>query len=182
MGIILDNIEFEEGSKVLDIGCSTGTLLIELKHRIGYKCELIGIDRAAKRIEKAKKSAQNLGIKFEEGIIENIQYDDNYFDVVLSTFLFHRLDIESKKKGVKELKRVLKPNKKLLIIDVGKPTNLYSKFIGFFLRWFQEFESNLHGEVTDILKENGFKIKFIKNTVRLIGTINIILAENSDKN
>jgi len=114
-------------------------------------------------------------------MIENIKYEDNYFDVVLSTFLFHRLNIESKKKGVKELKRVLKPTKKLLIIDVGKPTNPYSYFVGFILRWFQEFDSSLHGEVIDILKESGFKIKFIKNTVRLVGTINIILAENSDK-
>jgi len=182
MGIILDSIEFKEGYKVLDIGCSKGTLLIELRHRIGDKCELIGIDRSAKRIEKAKKLAKDLDIKFEEGIIENIQYDDNYFDVVLSTFLFHRLNIESKNKGVKELKRVLKSNKKILIIDVGKPTNIYSKFIGFLLRWYQEYSTNLHGEVIDILKENGFKIKFVKNTVRMVGTINIILAENSDKN
>lgn len=180
MGIILDSIDFKEGYKLLDIGCSTGTLLIELRHKLGDKYELVGIDLSAKRMEKAKKNSQNLNIKFEEGRIENIQYEDNYFDVILSTFLFHRLNIESKKKGIKELKRVLKTNKKLLIIAVGKPTNPYSYFIGLFLRWIQEFKSNLHGEVIDILKENGFKILFVKNTVRLIGTINIILAENGD--
>ena len=181
MGIILDSIEFREKHKVLDIGCATGTLLTELNNRIGEKCELVGIDKSTKNIEKAKKKSQNLNIKFEEGVIENIQYEDNYFDIVLSTFLFHRLNIESKKKGMKELKRVLKPNGQLFIIDVGKPNNPYSYFIDLFLRFYQEYKSSLHGEVIDILKENEFMIKFIKNKVRLVGTINIILAENAEK-
>jgi len=177
MGIILDSIDFKEGYKILDIGCSKGTLLTELRHRLGVNYEMVGIDLSAKRIEKAKKISQNLNIKFEVGNIEDIQYEDNYFDVILSSFLFYRLTVESKKKGVKELYRVLKPNKKLLIIDIGKPANLYSKFISIFLRWYKEFYTNLHGEVIDVLKEGGFEIKFIEKTTRLVGTINIILAE-----
>jgi len=178
MGIILDSLEFKDGYKVLDVGCSTGSLLIELRYRLGDKIELVGIDRSAKRIEKAKKASKGLNIRFEKGIVENLPYEDNYFDIVLSTFLFHRLDIESKKRGIQEIKRVLKPNCKLMIIDVGKPIGLYSKFIGLFLRWFYEFKTNLHGEVINLLKENDFKIEFIENITRLVGTINIILACN----
>ena len=55
MGIILDSIDFKEGYKILDIGCSKGTLLVELRHRLGDKYEMVGIDLSAKRIEKAKK-------------------------------------------------------------------------------------------------------------------------------
>ena len=91
------------------------------------------------------------------------------------------MSLESKRKGIEELRRVLKPNKQILIIAVGEPISVYSKFIGFFLRWIQEFKSNLHGEVIELLNECGFKIIFVRNTVRLVGTINITLAENGDK-
>jgi len=177
MGIILDSIDFKKGYKVLDIGCRNGSLLIELSNRIDDSCELIGIDASKKNIEKAKKSSKNKNIKFEVGLIENMHYDDKYFDVILSTFLFHHLSFDIMNKGIKELKRVLKPKGKILIIDIGKPIGLYSKFITPFTLWHKHIYSNIHSEVEDILKKNSFKILDIKNTTRLVGTINIILAE-----
>lgn len=178
MGIILESIDFKRGCKVLDIGCGTGDLLIELRNRIGDDYELCGIDTSDKKIIKAKKSQEKFNIKFEKGSIENIQYQDNYFDVILSTFAFHHMTMDVMENGVKEIKRVLKEGGQLLIIDIGKPANLYSKFISLFLRWYEECGTNLHGEVIDILKKNKFEIKFVKNTTRLIGTVNIILAYN----
>ena len=106
-----------------------------------------------------------------------MHYDDKYFDVILSTFLFHHLSFDIMNKGIKELKRVLKPKGKILIIDIGKPIGLYSKFITPFTLWHKHIYSNIHSEVEDILKKNSFKILDIKNTTRLVGTINIILAE-----
>ncbi len=178
MKLVSESIKFKENDRILDAGCGTGTLLIEIRKKIGKKCELIGIDPSEKLIKVARNKSKNLNIKFKEGLIENIKFKNNYFDTVLSTLVFHHLPTELKKKGLKEIKRVLKPKGRLLIVDVGKPENLYSRLVAFFLKWYECFDSNLRGELINLLKETGFKdVKIIKNKLRIMGMINFISAK-----
>lgn len=48
----------EPGSEIYDIGCSTGTTLIELDAKIGPDVSLVGIDNSAEMIEKARKKLE----------------------------------------------------------------------------------------------------------------------------
>ncbi|WP_457596237.1 carboxy-S-adenosyl-L-methionine synthase CmoA [Hydrogenimonas sp.] len=63
LSLIVDLIarRLEPGMRVLDLGSSTGALLIELARRSPEGCELVGIDNAPAMVELARKKAEALG-------------------------------------------------------------------------------------------------------------------------
>ena len=71
----------------------------------------------------------------EQGDSENIHYPDASFDVAMVSFGVR--NFENLEKGLSELKRVLKPGGKLVVLEFSKPTvfpvkqlfGFYSKFI-----------------------------------------------------
>lgn len=97
-------VEFK--GKVLDIGCGTG-FITELIHNV------IGCDSSEKMLEKCDK-----GLKVVHCSIENLPFETNSFDTVFSLTVLQ--DVEDIKKAIKEIKRVLKPNGKIIISVLNK--------------------------------------------------------------
>lgn len=88
-----------KGEKILDIACGRGYLANMIKEKGKYR--VTGIDF---NIPESLKSKRNP--KFEEGIVENINYPNSYFDTVICTHtLEHVTDLN---KCIKELRRVAK--------------------------------------------------------------------------
>ena len=71
-------------SKVLDIGCSTGTLLKKLNTELSLDTELYGIDVSKEMINKAKKICRSNEIKFYIQSVNDLK--EKGFDLVLSYF------------------------------------------------------------------------------------------------
>ena len=98
---------------MLDIGCGNGALLHALHDRIASG---IGVDESSGIIERALiKNSEISNLKFE--IINGpiLPFADASFDVVTSLMSFRYLDWDPL---FKEIKRVMKPGGKLLIIDM----------------------------------------------------------------
>jgi ubiquinone/menaquinone biosynthesis C-methylase UbiE len=114
-----------KGAAVLDVGCGTGTLALMAKEAVGEQGKVFGIDAAPEMIEVARHKAShgNSAVNFQQGVIEALPFEDGTFDYVLSTLMFHHLPTDLKQQGLAEIYRVLKPNGRLLIIDIGRPTN-----------------------------------------------------------
>jgi len=110
------------GDRVLDVGCGTGSLTILERKMVGKDGYVAGIDAAIEMIDEAKRKAfkENLDVDFKHGLIEKIPYDNDYFDVVTSSFMLHHLPLKLKRVGLREVYRVLKPNGRLLVVDYGK--------------------------------------------------------------
>jgi ubiquinone/menaquinone biosynthesis C-methylase UbiE len=51
------------------------------------------------------------------GVIEQLAFPDQTFDVVLSTLMMHHLPASLKRQGLAEIARVLKPGGRLVIAD-----------------------------------------------------------------
>ena len=107
------------GEKVLDVGCGTGTDAIALRAKVGHRGEVVGIDAAPEMIAVARDKATKQGadIDFRVGLIEEIPFPDDCFDLVLSSFMLHHLPDDLKRKGLAEIRRVLKPGGCLLVVD-----------------------------------------------------------------
>jgi ubiquinone/menaquinone biosynthesis C-methylase UbiE len=113
----LDRIQ--SGEKVLDVGCGTGTLAIEVQSRVGRAGRVAGVDPGTQQIARARSKAarRNLPIDFQIGVIEHLAFPDQTFDVVLSTLMMHHLPDGLKRQGLSEIVRVLKPGGRLVIAD-----------------------------------------------------------------
>ena len=109
----------QPGEQVLDVGCGTGTLAIEVQSRIGNAGRVAGIDPGQEQIARARSKAarRHLPIDFQIGVIERLPFPDQTFDVVLSTLMMHHLPASLKRQGLAEIARVLKPGGRLVIAD-----------------------------------------------------------------
>jgi ubiquinone/menaquinone biosynthesis C-methylase UbiE len=109
----------QPGDAVLDVGCGTGTLAMEVARRVGRAGRVAGVDPGTEQIARARAIAarRNVPIEFQIGVIEQLAFPDQTFDVVLSTLMMHHLPGDLKRQGLAEIARVLKPGGRLVIAD-----------------------------------------------------------------
>lgn len=95
---------------ILDVGTGSGGFIHTLQKSFP-DAEITGIDPDAKSLETAKKNFPE--ILFMEMEAENLVFNDNSFDLVSISMALHHLP--KIKKGLKEMKRVLKPEGYIVI-------------------------------------------------------------------
>lgn len=111
----------KRGDWVLDAGCGTGSLALAAKRHAGSEGCVWGIDASPEMIAAAKRKALKAGLEiiFQNAVIEALPFKDATFDVVMSTLMFHHLPRKAREMGVTEMRRVLKPSGRLLVVDFG---------------------------------------------------------------
>ena len=111
----------QTGESVLDVGCGTGSLAIAAKRRVGVAGEVCGLDASAPMIARARNKARKAGLElnFQSGVAEALPFPDSRFDVVLNTVMLHHLPRTARQECVGEMRRVLKPGGRLLVIEFG---------------------------------------------------------------
>lgn len=117
------------GEIVLDVGCGTGELTRLARIRTGSNGQVMGLDASPEMIQVARRNAaaQGLEIDFRLGVIEALPFPDNTIDVVLSSLMMHHLPGELKALALGEIQRVLKPNGRLVIVDIKRPSGKMDK-------------------------------------------------------
>ena len=105
---------------ILDIATGTGDLAILMTSTLAKK--IVGLDLSVGMLEVGKKkiATQNLSDKIEMvvGDSENIPFPDNYFDRV--SVAFGLRNMTHKDQALSEMRRVLKPGGKLLVLEFSK--------------------------------------------------------------
>jgi len=102
-----------QDKNVLDIGCGTGSNLFLYK-QLG--CSIYGIDPSIHMLEMAQKKLGPTA-HLIQGDATQITFDNDSFDFILICMVLHELAQDTRHKILKEIKRVLKPDGRLLIID-----------------------------------------------------------------
>src|SRR6266568_4459935 len=120
---IADLARLQPGEIVLDVGCGTGTLAMIARQRVGETGRVSGIDPSRQMIARARRKVERAGltIDFQIGVIEQLSFPDQSLDVVLSIFMMHHLPDDLKRQGLAEIVRVLKPEGRLLVVDMKGP-------------------------------------------------------------
>jgi ubiquinone/menaquinone biosynthesis C-methylase UbiE len=147
----------KKNEKILDLACGIGLATIEIAKRVKTETTY-GIDITKELIDEARKNAKKANIKnikFRQSSVKNLPFRDNTFDGMICTNAAHHF--HKPLKMFNEIRRVLKNDKKFILID----TCATSKRI-------QEFERKLKKEekahykffglkeIKDILNKTGF--------------------------
>jgi ubiquinone/menaquinone biosynthesis C-methylase UbiE len=157
-------IDLRQGEKVLEVGCGTGALSLLAKQTVGETGEVTGLDIAPKMIARAKEKARkaDLDIGFHVASIDEVPFPDEYFHVVISSMMFHHLPIDMKRKGLREVHRVLRKGGKLFLTDFCSPYWLATPIMYLMHVWISATRYQLLGKLPGLIRETGF------NEVRLL--------------
>lgn len=152
-------MDIRKGEKVLEVGCGTGALSLLSKIAVGEFGEVEGIDIAPKMIANAQQKARkaNLKINFKIASVNELPYPDNYFDLVISSLMFHHLPVEVKKEGLEEIYRVLKEEGGFFLCDFGSPHILTIPLMYLMLIWISSTRYQLLGKLSELIRECKFK-------------------------
>lgn len=115
--IVVSSLNRHKGefNKGIDLACGAGRHTI-LMAQMGI--ESVGVDSSKSSIEFAKKRSKVLGlknIKFINGLVQDIDFERECFDIVIAWGLIHYLEKEEQKKFIAKVNYLLKPNGMFLL-------------------------------------------------------------------
>ncbi len=106
--------------EVLDVATGTGDLAIAVEK--GTQAKVVGLDLSQQMLNvgviKIKKLKLDGKISMQKGDAENLPFEDNRFDAV--SVAFGVRNFENLTKGLSELRRVVKENKSIYILEFSK--------------------------------------------------------------
>lgn len=108
---LAEHYQLKPEQKVLDVGCGMAHLLYELTQVVpGIK--VAGIDISRYALEHAKPEVRSM---LQYGQAQNLPFEDNEFDLVVSLATLHNLKVFDLKKAVQEIGRVSKKNSYIMV-------------------------------------------------------------------
>ena len=148
---------------VLEVGVGTGKNMPYYPPGINVKA----IDFSPKMLSKAVKKLAELDSNGEllEMDVQELGFPDDYFDLVFATFVF--CSVPDPVKGLKELKRVCKPDGELILLEHMRPENHLFGYMFDILNPVVSriFGANINRRTTDNILAAGWNITLEKHLV-----------------
>jgi len=156
----------KEGEKILEIGMGTGCALAEIARAVGNHGKVYGTDIAPKMIELSRKRLERLSLldraEIKKQDARNLAFNDGLFDGVYTVGTLDMFDPKEIFKVLREIKRVLKPQGRLVGGSLSKDTQKGQTFY----KSYEWMHRVFPGQVVcraipleEFLKEAGFEIK-----------------------
>ena len=119
----VNKLPINDNIKVLDIATGTGDVIIEIYSK-NRTINGFGLDCSNNMLKIAKKKSINKemsNIKYQQGYAEKLPFEDNSIDII--TISFGIRNFNNYEQALQEIKRVLKPNGTLAILEFCRPKN-----------------------------------------------------------
>lgn len=86
---------------------------------------MVGLDGDPTILAIARRKAARAGVpvRFDDGMASALPYPDGSFDAVTSTLMLHHLTLDQRVRTLAEVRRVLRPDGRLVVADFAPPHN-----------------------------------------------------------
>ena len=160
--MLIELSELSEGSIALDIASGTADIpkLINKKFK-SVSMHVTDINASMLALGKDRAINENFfhNCSFALASGESLPYQNQTFDLV--TVGFGLRNFTDKEKGLKEMKRVLKPNGVLLILEFSKPTN------SFFSKIYDWYSFNIIPKLGSFLANDSESYQYLAESIRM---------------
>ena len=135
-------VEPERAQAILDIACGTGDFSLAIAGRMHPDSRITGLDLSEGMLavmrDKVAKAGLQDRIGCEQGDSEAMRFADASFDVV--TIAFGIRNFAHREAALREIRRVLKPGGRLVILELSVPENRilrwgYNLYFKHFVPW-----------------------------------------------
>lgn len=144
---------------ILDIGTGTALTAKEAIHS-QLSVSVIGIDLSMGMLQQARKNTRGLEINLSRTDAQELPFQDNTFDAVISAYGFG--GIQYPKKAMQEVVRVAKPNANLSFAEMSEPPR--EKYVRRFLHktlvepWIRYFWGFRDLDLVSLFEDNNITI------------------------
>lgn len=125
--------DIKSGAKVLDVCTGTGDLAISYSRLLNGKGLVVGSDYCHEMLRYGLPKIKRRGLEDKIKLIEadtlHLPFKDNTFEI--STVAFGIRNVADLEAGIKEMRRVVIPNGRVVILEFSQPTNFLFKHIYF---------------------------------------------------
>jgi ubiquinone/menaquinone biosynthesis C-methylase UbiE len=151
-------MDLRPGERVLDLGCGAGWATRLLARLVGDGPQgfgqVVGLDVSDEMVRRARESSKDFDdVMYVWGSAEQIPWEENFFDKVLSVESFYYYPDQDR--ALAELFRVMAPHGRLFILINLYKDNPYS------LQWVDKLKVPVHvrssAEYVELLKKHAFE-------------------------
>ena len=128
----------QTAERALDLCCGTGDIAFALARSganvvgLDFSEPMLAVARARAKVRESNGDSSNP--QFIQGDAQQIPYPENTFELV--TIGYGLRNLANWQLGLEEMRRVVKPGGRLLVLDFGKPENPLWRGVYFgYLRW-----------------------------------------------
>ena len=169
----------KQGARILDLGCGTGFLSMQLA-TLGFYVEGIDVEFNAEMIKEFKKKrglqteiwkaleSSNCRLRFYDGT--TIPFNDQSFDAVMAHAVIEHIPAENLNPLFQEIQRVLKP-KGYLFIFRSPRKQAYTEHVARILRMGTHNVLINEYQVASMLEKNGFEVLCSQRTDVVFGVL-----------
>jgi ubiquinone/menaquinone biosynthesis C-methylase UbiE len=153
---LISQANIKPGQHILDVGCGTGTLALLLKRQYP-DVEVVGLDPDPKALRRAKTKVRRaaVSVQLDQGFADELRYERESFDRVLSSFMFHHLAGHDREKTLTEVRRVLKPGGSFHLLDFVVDHAAHG-FLHRLVHSHAELKDNTDERILQLLSRTGF--------------------------
>ena len=113
----------ERAENIIDVGAGTGYLLSRLVKATGENQNIIAVDLSQQMLDNSesylrKHDLMHRRIRFAQSDCRKLPWDDNTFDLYVSSYLFDLLPEDELKQALKEMERVLLPDGYAILVTM----------------------------------------------------------------
>ena len=175
----LELAEIKNNQSIIEVAVGTGLMFSDIVQR-NPNGQNIGIDISQGMLSKAKRRLskyQNNNYSLSIGSAFNLKVNDDSIDMLVNNYMFDLIPFNQMDSIINEFYRVLKPNGKVMLINMTKSERFGASLYENLYRFSPRLMGGCRAvQLSELLTQHGFRIKVREYIQQMLFPSEVIIA------